>query len=85
MLLNVILYIDIGVARAIGMATDTWRQKNINILLRVSLCAPYFVTLSTHSVILNGVKNLLKADQRQPALIAHSQRGDSHGRYAPSE
>ena len=45
MLLNVILYIDIGVARAIGMATDTWRQKNINILLRVSLCAPYFVTL----------------------------------------
>ena len=29
-----------------------------------------------YAVILNGVKNLLKADKRQPALIAHSQRGD---------
>ncbi len=27
-------------------------------------------------VILNGVKKLLEADKRQPALIAHSQRGD---------
>ena len=28
-------------------------------------------------VILNGVKNLLEADQRQPALIVYSQRGDA--------
>ena len=27
-------------------------------------------------VILNAVKNLLEADKRQPALIAHSKRGD---------
>ena len=44
-LLDVTLYVDIGVARALGMAIDTYRQKNINILLRVSLCAPYFVIL----------------------------------------
>ena len=29
------------------------------------------------AVILNEVKNLLEADKRQPALTAHSQRGDS--------
>ena len=29
-----------------------------------------------YAVILNEVKNLLEADKRQPALIAHSQRGD---------
>ena len=45
MLLNVILYIDIGVARALGMAVAAHSRKNINILLYVSLCAPYFVTL----------------------------------------
>ena len=69
-LLNVTLYIDIGVARALYVAVAAHSRKNINILLRASLCAPYFVTLSTRSVILNAVKNLLKADQRQPALIA---------------
>ena len=57
-LLNVILYIDIGVARAIYVAVVAHSKKNINILLYISLCAPYFVTLSTRSVILNGVKNL---------------------------
>ena len=30
-----------------------------------------------YAVILNAVKNLLKADKRQPALIAHSKRGDA--------
>ena len=47
------------------MAVTAHSRKNINILLYVSLCAPYFVTLSTRSiilnarsVILNGVKNL---------------------------
>ena len=30
-----------------------------------------------YAVILNEVKNLLRADQRQPALTAHSQRGDA--------
>ena len=64
-LLNVILYIDIGVARALYMAVAAHSRKNINILLYVSLYAPYFVTLSTrsiilnsHYVILNAVKNL---------------------------
>ena len=45
MLLNVILYIDIGVARALYVAVAAHSEKNINILLYVSLCAPYFVTL----------------------------------------
>ena len=44
-LLNVTLYIDIGVARALYVAVVAHSRKNINILLRVSLCAPYFVTL----------------------------------------
>ena len=30
-------------------------------------------------------KHLLKADQRQPALIAHSQRGDCHGLFQASQ
>ena len=30
-----------------------------------------------HIVILSVTKNLLKADQRQPALIVHCQRGDA--------
>ena len=42
-----------------------------------SIMMPHSVILSTHSVILNGVKNLLKADKRQPALIVCSQRGDA--------
>ena len=41
-----------------------------------SIMMPHAVILNAYAVILNGVKNLLKADQRQPALIAHSQRGD---------
>ena len=45
-------------ARALYVAVVAHSRKNINILLRISLCAPYFVTLSTRSVILNGVKNL---------------------------
>ena len=64
-LLNVTLYIDIGVARALYVAVAAHSRKNINILLYISLYAPYFVTLSTRSiilntrsVILNGVKNL---------------------------
>ena len=57
-LLNVTLYIDIGVARALYVAVAAHSRKNISILLYISLCAPYFVTLSTRSVILNGVKNL---------------------------
>ena len=64
-LLNVTLYIDIGVARALYVAVAAHSKKNINILLYVSLCAPYFVIpstrsviLNTRSVILNGVKNL---------------------------
>ena len=77
MLLNVTLYIDIGVGRALYVAVTAHSKKNINILLYISLCAPYFVTLSTRSVILNAVKNLLKADQRQPALIVCSLRGDA--------
>ena len=55
-LLNVILYIDIGVARALYVAVVAHSKKNINILLYVSLCAPYFVTLSTRSVILNAIR-----------------------------
>ena len=85
-LLNVTLYIDIGVVRALYVAVVTHSKKNINILLYVSLCAPYFVTLNAiRFVILNAVKNLLKADQRQPALIAHSQRGDCHGLFQASQ
>ena len=45
MLLNVTLYIDIGVARAIYVAVTAHSRKNINIPLYVSLCAPYFVIL----------------------------------------
>ena len=33
--------------------------------------------LALYSVILNAVKNLLRADHRQPSLIAHNQRGDA--------
>ena len=84
-LLNVTLYIDIGVVRALYVAVAAHSKKNISIFLYASLCAPYFVILSTRSVILNAVKNLLNADKRQPALIVCSLRGDSHGRYAPSE
>ena len=45
MLLNVTLYIDIGVARALYVTVVAHSKKNINILLYISLCAPYFVTL----------------------------------------
>ena len=55
-LLNVTLYIDIGVARALYVAVVAHSKKNINILLYVSLCAPYFVILSTRFVILNAIR-----------------------------
>ena len=57
-LLNVTLYIDIGVGRALYVAVVAHSIKNINILLYASLCAPCFVIPSTRSVILNAVKNL---------------------------
>ena len=40
------------------------------------MSALYTVILNTHYVILNVVKNPLKADQWQPELIVCSQRGD---------
>ena len=40
------------------------------------LCHSASSIMMPHSVILNAVKNLLKADKRQPALIACSKRGD---------
>ena len=52
-LLNLTLYIDIGVVRVLYVAVTAHSKKNINILLYISLCAPYFVTLSTRSIILN--------------------------------
>ena len=55
-LLNVTLYIDIGVARALYVAVAAHSKKNINILLYVSLCAPYFVIPSSRSVILNATR-----------------------------
>ena len=55
-LLNVTLYIDIGVVRALYMAVAAHSRKNINILLYISLCAPYFVILSTRSIILNAIR-----------------------------
>ena len=39
-----------------------------------TLCHSASSIMMPHSVILNAVKNLLKADKRQPALIAHNQR-----------
>ena len=41
------------------MAVAAHGKKNINILLYVSLCAPYFVILSTRSVILNAYAVIL--------------------------
>ena len=55
-LLNVTLYIDIGVERVLYVAVVAHSKKNINILLYVSLYAPCFVALSTRSVILNAIR-----------------------------
>ena len=69
-LLNVILYIDIGVARALYVAVVVHSIKNINILLYVSLCAPYFVILSTRSIILNTRSVILNAVKNLEVSVA---------------
>ena len=76
-LLNVTLYIDIGVVRALYVAVATHSRKNVNILLRVSLCAPYFVALSTRSVILNAYAVMLSEVEASPQSRPATTRVDS--------
>ena len=76
-LLNVILYIDIGVARALYVAVVAHSKKNINILLYASLCAPYFVTLSTRSIILSTRSVMLSEVEASPQSRPATTRVDS--------
>ena len=77
MLLNVTLYIDIGVVRALYVAVAAHSKKNINILLYVSLCAPYFVILSTRFVILNATRCHSERSEESPQSRPATTRVDS--------